>query len=126
MLTSPLWFPGSGSRFPSNAGDVALASVPCEKTSDQWKCRVHVGAEESLTARNCLGFSFLAVGDQGPTSPAVHGSVAMEGYDVDQSSSVLINGVRASATFPATGEDFSFYAGEGTYGSDSVILLFFT
>lgn len=121
LLTAPMWLPSSNSRFPANAGDVATASGPCVKDENgpkkqwKWKCRVHLGVEESEAARKHLGFSFLAIGSNVSSDVALSGSVEMrDGYKVDSDSSTLSPGVTAHESFTdSPGGNFSFYAGEG-------------
>ena len=113
LLTAPMWLPSSNARFPDNAGDIATASGPCLKEENIWKCSVHIGAVESVAARKHLGFSFLAIGDQVNAEFGLSGSVTMNSYNVDETKTVVSEGVTAIASFSSSSRDFSFYAGEG-------------
>lgn len=114
LLVSPLWFPGSGTLYPTNAGDVTVATSGCEKKEANWKCDVHIGTTGNIVAQRHLGFSFLAMEEESASSDtALHGHIMMSGYKINDIASKYSDGVIPTAEFLEQGRNFSVMAGEG-------------
>ena len=127
LLVSPIWFPSASGKYATNAGDVAIATSPCEATnnvnSTDWKCYVHVGSEGNSNAEEHLGFSFIALGlsdddkaSKGKMPIGYYGTVVVNkdngSYDVDTSKSKTSKGVTPSRAFIG-GKSFNVMVGEG-------------
>ena len=135
LLASPIWFPGAGEgKYPNNAGDVAIATSPCEAqtnvNSTDWRCYVHVGSEGNSNAAKHLGFSFMAIGSddnenrEKNKTAGYFGTVGVKkdkGFDplktktpyvVDPLKTKTSKGVTTGTAFNK-GKQFSVMAGEG-------------
>ena len=121
FIVFPLWIPGSANQFPSKIGEVVAATRSCDETG----CYVVTGASDNPSAKNYLGFSFIALRgglNTGVVSGIAHGVVTVKDNGNQQPPSIIgvpedYNGFTAEPSFAGSPDTFTVRAGDRNSGT---------